>query len=81
MTRPGSIDSPLMSALGNTKLGEAMSDAHIQVYGWLNAGGNLSSNTVRGGNSPAAYDYNPNTTQLDQAVLYIERLPDTVHLL
>ena len=78
VTRPGSIDSPLMSALGNTKLGEAMSDAHIQVYGWLNAGGNLSSNTVRGGNSPAAYDYNPNTTQLDQAVLYIERLPDTV---
>ena len=33
---------------------------------------------MRGGNSPAAYDYNPNTVQLDQAVLYIERLPDTV---
>ena len=78
VTRPGSVDSPLMNALGNTKLGEAMNDAHIQVYGWVNAGGNLSSNTVRGGNSPAAYNYNPNTVQLDQAVLYIERLPDTV---
>jgi hypothetical protein len=78
VTRPSSIDSPLMNALGNTPLGQAMSDNHIQVYGWINAGGNLSNNTVRGGNAPAAYDYNPNTVQLDQAVLYIERLPDTV---
>ncbi len=78
VTRPSSIDSPLMSALGNTALGQAMNDNHIQVYGWINAGGNLSNNTVRGGNAPAAYDYNPNTVQLDQAVVYIERLPDTV---
>jgi Putative beta-barrel porin-2, OmpL-like. bbp2 len=78
VTRPSSIDSPLMAALGNTKVGEALNDSHIQIYGWINAGGNLSNNTVRGGNSPAAYDYNPNTVQLDQAVVYIERLPDTV---
>jgi hypothetical protein len=78
VTRPNSIDSPLMAALGNTSLGQAMNDNHIQVYGWINAGGNLSNNTVRGGNAPAAYDYNPNTVQLDQAVVYIERLPDTV---
>jgi hypothetical protein len=78
VTRPSSVDSPLMNALGNTTLGSWMNDNHIQVYGWLNAGGNLSTNTVRGGNAPAAYDYNPNTVQLDQAVVYIERLPDTV---
>lgn len=78
VTRPSSIDSPLMVALGNTALGQAMNDSHIQVYGWVNVGGNLSTNTVRGGNAPAAYDYNPNTVQLDQAVVYIERLPDTV---
>jgi hypothetical protein len=78
VTRPSSIDSPLMAALGNTAAGQWMNDAHIQVYGWVNGGGNLSTNTVRGGNAPAAYDYNPNTVQLDQAVLYIERLPDTV---
>jgi hypothetical protein len=78
VTRPSSVDSPLMSALGNTAVGQALNDNHIQVYGWINAGGNLSNNTVRGGNAPAAYDYNPNTVQLDQAVLYIERLPDTV---
>jgi hypothetical protein len=78
VTRPSSADSPLMVALGNTAAGQWMNDNHIQVYGWLNAGGNFSTNTVRGGNVPAAYDYNPNTVQLDQAVLYIERLPDTV---
>ncbi|WMT78807.1 outer membrane beta-barrel protein [Bradyrhizobium sp. Ash2021] len=78
VTRPSSVDSPLMVALGNTAAGSWMNENHIQVYGWINAGGNFSSNTVRGGNVPAAYDYNPNTVQLDQAVLYIERLPDTV---
>jgi hypothetical protein len=78
VTRPSSVDSPLMAALGNTTLGQEMNDNHIQVYGWINAGGNLSNNTVKGGNAPAAYDYNPNTVQLDQAVVYFERLPDTV---
>src|SRR6202795_4973787 len=78
VTRPSSVDSPLMVALSNTGAGSWMNENHIQVYGWINAGGNLSNNTVRGGNSPAAYDYNPNTVQLDQAVVYIERLPDTV---
>jgi hypothetical protein len=78
VTRASSIDSPLMAALGNTKLGEWMNDNHIQVYGWINAGGNFSNASVRGGNAPAAYDYNPNTVQLDQAVVYFERLPDTV---
>jgi hypothetical protein len=78
VTRPSSIDSPLMVALGNTQVGSWMNDNHIQVYGWIDPGGNLSTNTVRGGNAPAAYSYNPNTVQLDQAVVYIERLPDTV---
>jgi hypothetical protein len=78
-TRPGSVDSPLMVALGNTELGKAMSDAHMQVYGWVNGGFNLSTNKVMpGGNWPAAYDYTPNTAQLDQAVVYFERTPDTV---
>ncbi len=78
VTRPNSVDSPLMAALANTSLGYAMADNNIQVYGWINVGGNVSNATVRGGNAPAAYYYNPNTVQLDQAVLYIERLPDTV---
>ena len=73
VTRPSSVDSPLMVAIGNTSTGQWMNDNHVQVYGWVNAGGNLSNNTVKGGNAPAAYDYNPNTVQLDQAVVYIER--------
>jgi hypothetical protein len=78
VTRPASVDSPLMAALGNTSVGSWMNDNHIQVYGWVNGGGNFSTSTVRGGNAPAGYDYNPNVIQLDQAVVYIERLPDTV---
>ena len=78
VTRPASVDSPLMSALSNTPFGKWMADNNIQVYGWVDPSGNLSTSTVRGGNAPAAYAYNPNSIQLDQAVLYIERLPDTV---
>ena len=78
VTRPNSVDFPLMVALGNTQLGKAMNDAHVQVYGWVAPAGNLSTNTVKpAGNAPAAYDYTPNTIQLDQAVVYIERLADT----
>ena len=78
VTRPSSVDSPLMSALSNTAFGQALNDNHIQIYGWIDPSGNLSTSTVRGGNAPAAYSYNPNTVQLDQAVIYFERLPDTV---
>jgi Putative beta-barrel porin-2, OmpL-like. bbp2 len=79
VTRPNSVDSPLMAALGNTQLGQAMNNAHVQVYGWVEPGANISSNSVKpAGNAPAAYDYTPNTVQLDQAVVYIERLADTV---
>src|ERR1700721_1732143 len=48
VTRPSSIDSPLMVALSNTTAGQALSDSHIQIYGWVNAGGNLSTHTLRG---------------------------------
>jgi hypothetical protein len=79
VTRPASIDSPLMVAIANTALGKLMSDGHIQFYGWVNGGANVSTSyTPQGGNAPSAYSYRPNTAQLDQAVVYLERLPDTV---
>ena len=79
VTRPASADSPLMVAMANTDMGKALSAGNMQIYGWINGGGNISSNTVRpGGNWPAAYDFTPNTFQLDQAVVYFERVPDTV---
>jgi hypothetical protein len=79
VTRPNAVDSPLMVALANTGLGKMMNETNIQMYGWINPGANISTNTVTpGGNFPAAYAYSPNTGTLDQAVLYIERVPDTV---
>jgi hypothetical protein len=79
VTRPGSIDSPLMTALGNTGFGKWLNDNNLQIYGWVNVGGNVSNMTQKpGGNFPAAYMYTPNTVTLDQAVLYLDRFPDTV---
>jgi len=79
VSRPNSVDSPLMAALGNTDAGKWLSDNHIQIYGWVNAGANVSTNTTRpGGNAPISYMYTPNTGELDQAVVYVERVPDTV---
>jgi hypothetical protein len=77
-SRPNSVDSPLMVGLAPTGLGKLMSDAHIQAYGWVEVGANLSTSHVEGGNAPAGYDYNPNRIQMDQTVLYLERVPDTV---
>ena len=79
VNRTGSVDSPLMVALAPTAVGHWMADTGIQVYGWVDPAGNLSTNKVRqAGNLPISYDYTPNTIQLDQAVLYVERTPDTV---
>jgi hypothetical protein len=78
-TIPNAIDSPLMVAIANTQTGKWLGDNHIQIYGWLAPGGNISSNNVRpAGNLPISYDYTPNAIQLDQAVLYVERVPDEV---
>lgn len=78
-TRPSNADSPLMVGIANTGLGRWMNDNHIQMYGWLNGGFNVSSNTRRpGGNAPIGYTYTPNAAQFDQGVIYIERVPDTV---
>ena len=79
VTLPNSVDSPLMNAISDTDPGKWLLDNHFQIYGWINGGMNLSSNTVRpGGNAPIAYAYTPNTVSLDQAVLYIDRFPNTV---
>ncbi len=77
--RTASVDSPLMVALGDTALGKTMNDYGVQVYGWLNVGANASTSKLHdGGNFPAAYMYSPNTVSLDQAVVYVDRTPDTV---
>ena len=76
---PNAVDSPLMAAIADTGTGKWLESHNTQIYGWINGGGNISSNTVKpGGNAPAAYLYTPNTVQLDQVVLYLERVPNTV---
>ena len=77
--QPNATSLPLMTALYNGPNGEAWQNSKIQFYGWVDAGANLSSsNKGHFANAPAAYDIVPNRVELDQAVLYIERVPDTV---
>jgi len=41
---PNAVDSPLMKAIGTDNIvGQTLNDEHIQIYGWLNPGGNVSS--------------------------------------
>jgi Putative beta-barrel porin-2, OmpL-like. bbp2 len=77
--------SALMDALYCGKDGQELKDSRFTVYGWLEPGANLSTShtkfnyqTGAGGNAPAAYDFEPNTAQLDQATLYFERTPDEI---
>jgi hypothetical protein len=80
VNRPNSADSPFMTAIANTSPGQWMQNNHIQIYGWIEPGFNVSSNNSNhlGGNAPMAYLYTPDTAQLDQSVVYVERTPDTV---
>lgn len=63
---------PLMQAINENK-------SRTKIYGWFDIGGNAStSNKGKYANNETAYDVIPNSIQLDQAALYIERLPNTV---
>jgi hypothetical protein len=64
----------MKALIGGTPIGKPLEDAHIQIYGWIDVGGNVSSATHGfGGNAPVADAFTQNTVQLDQAVVYIER--------
>jgi hypothetical protein len=77
--QPNTMSPPLMNALYAGPHGEAWQASRIQVYGWLNGGFNISSSNRSGtANAPASYYVYPNSVQLDQATLYVERVPDTV---
>ncbi len=60
---------PLMSALG-------LERSRTKVYGWVAPSANFS--TSGHNNFPVSYDIFPNKLVLNQAVVYIERLPNTV---
>jgi hypothetical protein len=79
---PNATNYPLTTALYGSQHWQWLKKANIQVYGWANAGMNLSTSTQSVGgkyaNSPASYNQIPNSIQLDQLTLYIERVPDTI---
>jgi Putative beta-barrel porin-2, OmpL-like. bbp2 len=60
---------PLMTALRRE-------NSRIKVYGWIAASGNASTSSES--NFPLSYDIFPNRVELNQAVVYVERLPNTV---
>jgi Putative beta-barrel porin-2, OmpL-like. bbp2 len=60
---------PLMSALG-------LNSSRTKIYGWVAA--SIDFSTSSHNNFPVSYDIFPNEIQLNQAVIYLERLPDTV---
>lgn len=77
--QPDTNVPPLMQALYGGPDGDAWKKSRIKIYGWVNAGFNISSSDKPGySNAPAAYYQRPDSVQLDQATLYVERVPDTV---
>jgi hypothetical protein len=78
--------SPLMQAIWSGPHGDAWKKSGIQIYGWLNFGGNWSTShaiptpndTGKYGNAPTSYDEVANAIEPDQEVIYIEREPNTV---
>ncbi len=60
---------PLMAALRHE-------NARTKIYGWVEPTINFS--TSGSSNFPLSYTVYPDRLELDQAVVYIERLPDTV---
>lgn len=77
--------TPLMDTLYCGEGGQKIKDSRIKVYGWIDPGFNISSSKSHfdiasgtGGNYPAAYYPYPNQLMLNQAALYLERVPDTV---
>lgn len=75
---PDASVGPLMTALYGGESGPWWQHRRIKIYGWVNGGFNVSTSTQHYGNAPAAYYIQPNSVQLDQTAVYIERVPDTV---
>ncbi len=65
-----------MQVFQGTADGTALNDNRINVYGWVDVGGNASSS--KNSNVPLSYNIVPNSVQVDQAILRFERVPDSV---
>jgi hypothetical protein len=66
---PDSGVYPLMTALH-------LENSRTKVFGWV--AGSVNASTSANNNYPVSYSIFPNKIELNQAVIYVERLPDTV---
>jgi hypothetical protein len=66
---PDSNSYPLMTAINNAS-------SRTKLYGWIDPTLNFSTSSHL--NSPEANDLYPNRLEMNQLVLYAERLPDSV---
>jgi hypothetical protein len=73
---PDTTRWPLMKLLQGTWYGDLLDSARIRAYGWLNVSANWS--TSKKSNTPDSYWIVPNSFQLDQAILRVERQVDSV---
>jgi hypothetical protein len=73
---PDTAVGPLMKWIYDTPQGQAWKDSRVKVYGWAELGANASSSTAS--NAPGGYAIRPDRLELEQFVVRVERLPDTV---
>ncbi|HLK47250.1 MAG TPA: TonB-dependent receptor [Bryobacteraceae bacterium] len=73
---PDTNAPPLMQALYGGANGNAWEKSRVKIYGWLE--GSVNFSTSQNSNYPTVYDIFPNRAEFDQAVVYIERIPDSV---
>jgi hypothetical protein len=64
--------------LQNALFGKGWDSSRVHLYGWIDAG--FDRSTSNHSNLPYLYAIQPNRPQLNQAVLRLERLPDTVQV-
>jgi hypothetical protein len=69
MGEPDTNSYPLMTAINGAR-------SRTKIYGWVDASVNFSESAHS--NAPEANDVYPNRLELNQFVLYAERLPDSV---
>src|SRR5579871_3107340 len=67
---------PFMQAIQGTWLSDLLNGERLRFYGWINTSGNLS--TSKHSNIPDSYWILPNSIQMDQTILRLERQVDTV---
>jgi hypothetical protein len=73
---PDTTRWPLMKAMQGTYIGDLLDSERIRTYGWINASANVSN--AKNSNTPDSYWLVPNSVQLDQLVVRMERQVDSV---